>query len=168
MAEQFFEDFQRHPRVEEVRRTRMPQAVRRIMGGEARRCEILVHEAIDLRAKEVGTAALGTRKHVRAWGVVLLPALPGLGDIGREIDDAIDPPFALIDAHRARWEVNGVPRQGTRLRDPQATAQHEEEQEAIPEGVNDLKEGHEVRVRDRFGQPLRDQKAMLAAADGLL
>ena len=35
---------------------------------------------------------MGTRKHVRAWGVVLLPALQGLCDIGREIDDAIDPP----------------------------------------------------------------------------
>jgi hypothetical protein len=31
-------------------------------------------------------------------------------------------------------QVNGLPGQRTRLGDPQATAQHEEEKEAIPEG----------------------------------
>jgi hypothetical protein len=48
MAKQFFEDFQGHPRVEEVRGKCMPEAVGRIMGGEARRSQVLVHQPIDL------------------------------------------------------------------------------------------------------------------------
>jgi hypothetical protein len=90
MAQQFFEDFQRHPRVEEVRRKRMPQAVGRIMGRETCRRQVLVHQPIDHRAEQVRPAALWTGKHIRPWRVVTPPALESLGDIGRKIDEAID------------------------------------------------------------------------------
>jgi hypothetical protein len=138
------------------------------MGCEACRSQVLVHQPIDLRAEEMGPTALRTGKDIHSGRAVTLPALKSLGDIGRNIDEAIDLPFAVIDAHRPCVQVDRLPRQATGLGDAQATAQHEEKQEAIPEGVNDLKEGHEVRVRERFGQPLRDQKTMLAAADRLL
>ena len=57
----------------------------------------------------MGPAALRTGKHIQAWRVVPPPALEGLGDIGRKIDEAIDPPFALIDAHRPGLQVDRLP-----------------------------------------------------------
>ena len=114
------------------------------------------------------SAALGARKHVEARWVMTPPALKRLGHISGEIDEAIDPPFAVIDPHCPRLEVHRLPGQGTGLRDTQAAAQHEEKQQAIAHGVNDLEERHEVSIRDGFGQPLGGQQTMLPTADRLL
>jgi hypothetical protein len=146
----------------------MPEAVGRIMGREACRRQVLVHQPIDHRAEQVRPTALWTGKHIHPGRVATLPALEGLGDIGRHIDEAIDLAFPVIDAYRPGLQVDRGPGEGTRLRHAQTTAQHQEEEEAIPEGVNNLEEGHEVGVGDGFGQPLGDHQVMLPTANGLL
>jgi hypothetical protein len=66
------------------------------MGSEARRRQVLVHQPIDQGAKEVEAPALGAGKHIQRWRLVTPPAVEGLGDIGREIDEA-DPPSLSPD-----------------------------------------------------------------------
>jgi hypothetical protein len=116
----------------------------------------------------VGTTALGTGEEIHAWEVVRLPDCERSLHIRRQIDDAIDPPFALVDAHGLRVQVNSVPGEGTHLRDTQPAAQHEEENEPITDGVNHLKEGREIRVGDGFGQYRRCQEPMPPPQDWLL
>ena len=138
------------------------------MAGESRRREILIHEAIDDGAKEVGTAALGTGEEIPTCGVVGPPDGERLLHIRGQIDDAIDSSFALVDAHCVRVQVNGVPGEGIDLGDPQPTAQHEKEDEPVTDRVNDLKEGSQIGIRDRFRQHCRCQEPVSAPQDRLL
>jgi len=99
---------------------------------------------------------------------MLPPDLYVVGYIWGEIDDAIHLPFAPIDTYRPSGAIHGVPREGTHLRDPQPTPQHQEEDEPVTDGVNDLKKGSQVRVRYRFGQHGRRQQPMATTHDWLL
>ena len=92
----------------------------------------------------------------------------GLLHIRGEIYDAIDLPFAAVDAHGACVQVNGIPGEGTHLGDPQPTAQHEEENEPIADGVNDLKERDQIGIWDGFGQYSGCQEPMPSPQDRLL
>jgi hypothetical protein len=168
MPHQFFEDFKRHPRIEQMGRKGMTQTVRRIMAGQAGGPEVVIHEPGDMRPEEVGSMPFRTGKEIRAGGGVGAPDLPRVLHIGGQIHDPIDLPFAPVDAHRPRIAINGVPGQRTDLRDAQPTAQHEEENQPVADGINDLKERRQIRIGDGFGQDQRRQEAMPPPQDRLV
>ncbi len=146
MPHQFFQHLKGHAGIEEVGRKGMPQTVRGIMTRQARGCEVLIHQPIDLGPEEVCPMTFRTGKEIQAGRVMRPPDLKGLLHIRGQIHDAIDLPFTAVDAYRARAQINGVPGQCTHLRDAQPTVQHEEENESVPDGVNDLEEGGQIRV----------------------
>ncbi len=168
MPHQFFEDFKRHPGIEEMGRKGMTQTVRRIMARQTGGREVLIHQPVDVRPEEMRSMPFRTRKEIQTGRGVGAPDLKGLLHIRGQIHDAIDLPFPAVDAYRARAQINGVPGQCTHLRDTQPTAQHEEENESVPDGVNDLKEGGQIRVWQRFGQDRGRQESMPAPEDRLL
>ena len=135
---------------------------------EPRGREILIHQDVDLGPEEMGSMTFRTGEEIDAWGVVRPPDRESSLHIRGQIDDAINLPFALVDAHGLRVEVNSVPGEGTHLGDPQPAAQHEEENEPVPDGVNDLKEGSQIGIRDGFGQHGRRQEPVPSPQDWLL
>src|SRR6266581_1630740 len=102
----------------------MTQTVGRIVPRDPCSGEILIHQHIDLRAEEVYPMTFRTWKEIEARGVMCPPNLERLLHIWGEVHNAIDLPFAAVDADRPCVEINGVPRQGTHFRDPEATAEH--------------------------------------------
>ena len=85
------------------------------MHREASGAQILVHQPIDQRAEQVRSTALGTGKHIHVRCAVPLPTLERLGDISRDIHQAIDLAFPVIDTDGPGLEVNRLPGQGTRF-----------------------------------------------------
>src|SRR5712691_4797987 len=146
----------------------MPQTVRGIMTRQASGREVLIHQSIDLGPEEVCPMTFRTGKEIQAGRVMRPPDLQGLLHIRGQIHDAIDLPFPAVDAYRARAQINGVTGQRTHLRDTQPTTQHEEENASVPDGVNDLEEGGQIRVWQRFGQDRGRQESMPPPEDRLL
>jgi hypothetical protein len=139
--------------------------MRGIMACETRSREILIHQHVDLGAEEMCSMPFRTGEELHTWPGVGPPDLEGLLHIWGQGDNAIDLPFAVVDAHRARPQIDGIPGQGTYLRDAQSTAQHQEENPSVTDGVNDLTEGSEIRVRHGFGPYRRRQEPVPSPQD---
>ena len=139
----------------------------RIVLGDACSSEILIHEPIDVRAKEVCPLRFRTGKQIGPWGLMRPPDLERLLHIRGQIDDAIHLAFAAVDPYGARVHINRVPGEGTHFGDPQATAQHAQKKPTISDGINHGKEGSQIGGRYRRGQDGRRQEAM-APPHGLL
>ncbi len=85
----------------------MPKRMRRIGRGDAGQFEIARHEVADLPCRERGPAAGEDIR--RGGGLGPLPLPQGFGDIGGQIHDPIDMPFAVVDTHCALHQINGSP-----------------------------------------------------------
>jgi hypothetical protein len=117
MPHKLFEDLQGYPRIEEVGRKGMAQTVRGIMPRHASGREIVIHEAVDVGAKEVGAMPFRTRKEIGPRGVMGAPDLEGLLHIRRHIHDTIHLPFTPVDPDGTCTAINRVPCERTDLGD---------------------------------------------------
>src|SRR6266446_2660975 len=93
----------------------MAQTVRGIMARQAGSGEVLIHEPVDLGAKEMCPMAFRTGEEIETGRVVGAPYREGLLHIWGQIDHPIHLPFTLVDPDGACRAINRVPCQRTDL-----------------------------------------------------
>ena len=129
--------------------------------------QISDHDPIDRPRGEGGRVRPGAREEPVCSGPVRGPRPEGLPEIRGKVKDAVHLPLAVVDPQRALGEVEVPPPQAADLGDAQAAAQHEEEDEAVPDRVDGLEEGHQVLLGHRLGQRQGGEDSVAVAPDRL-
>jgi len=88
--------------------------------------------------------------------------------VEKEVDAPVLAPLALPDQQRPLFPIDVGGFERRRLRDPQPAAQHEQEDEAVPDRVDDLDEAHQVPLRHGLGQGQGSEDSVTVAPDRLL